>query len=405
MINEELINACEKEVKKSFENLEKISLFNTEKVLNAFKKNKIALRHFNPTTGYGYDDEGRDTLNKVFADVFCTEKAVVSPNIVSGTHAISLGLFSILYPNDTVLGITGKPYDTLQEVINGDNIGSLKDYNIKFDCIELKDDKIDKNAIKEYFLSKKKPKMVMMQRSRGYEWRNALTISDIKDAVDFLRNLGYDGVIFMDNCYGEFVEKEEPTNVGVNLIAGSMIKNVGGGIAPTGGYLAGDGVLIDAVQRRLTAPSIAGEVGSYANTYQYFYQGLFLAPHVVKEALKGSILVGAVLEKLGYKTSPDLSVAPGDIIRAIKFNTEKELVSFINNVQHFSPIDSFVNVYPWDMPGYEEQVIMAAGCFVQGASIELSADAPIKEPYIAYMQGGLTYEHVKIMLKNLELSV
>lgn len=405
MINEELINACEKEIEKSFENLEKVSLFNTEKVLNAFKKNKIALRHFNPTTGYGYDDEGRDTLNKVFADVFCAEKAVVSPNIVSGTHAISLGLFSILYPNDTVLGITGKPYDTLQEVINGDNIGSLKDYNIKFDCIELKDDKIDKNAIKEYFSSNKKPKMVMMQRSRGYEWRNALTISDIKDAVDFLRNLGYDGVIFMDNCYGEFVEIEEPTNVGVNLIAGSMIKNVGGGIAPTGGYLAGDSVLIDAVQRRLTAPSIAGEVGSYANTYQYFYQGLFLAPHVVKEALKGSILVGAVLEKLGYKTSPDLSVAPGDIIRAIKFNTEKELVSFINNVQHFSPIDSFVDVYPWDMPGYEEQVIMAAGCFVQGASIELSADAPIKEPYIAYMQGGLTYEHVKIMLKNLELSV
>ena len=403
MIDEQIILNAEKSLNILFDKLEKTSLLNTEKVLNAFKKNKIALRHFNPTTGYGYDDEGRDTLNRVFADIFGSESAIVSPNIVSGTHAISLGLFSILYPGDTVLGITGLPYDTLQEVINGENIGSLKDYNIKFDCISLNNDKIDKDKIKEYFNTHKHPKMVMMQRSRGYEWRNALTISDIQDSVNFLRGLGFDGVIYMDNCYGEFVEDKEPTDVGVNLVAGSMIKNVGGGIAPTGGYLAGDSKLIDAVHRRLTAPSIGGEVGSYANTYQYFYQGLFLAPHVVKEALKGSLLVGAVLDKLGYETSPSLSITPGDIIRAVKFNTENELISFINNVQHFSPVDSFVDVYPWDMPGYEEQVIMAAGCFVQGASIELSADAPIKEPYIAYMQGGLTYEHVKIMLKNLKL--
>lgn len=403
MIEQKIIEKAEKSLQTIFNKLEEISLFNSEKVLQAFKKNKIALRHFNPTTGYGYDDEGRDTLNKVFADIFKAEKAVVSPNIVSGTHAIALGLFALLMTGDSALSITGKPYDTMQEVISGENIGSLKDYGIKFDIIALKDNKIDKQSIKEY-LKNNNPKMITMQRSRGYEWRDAFSIDEIEDAVSFVRSLGYKGIIYMDNCYGEFVEEREPTEVGVNLVAGSMIKNIGGGLAPTGGYLAGDSVLIDAVLRRLTAPSIAGEVGSYANTYQYFYQGLFLAPHVVKEALKGSLLTGAVLNSLGYETSPDLSKKPGDIIRAIKFNTEDELVKFINNVQHFSPVDSFVDVYPWDMPGYEDQVIMAAGCFVQGASIELSADAPIKKPYIAYMQGGLTYEHVKIMLKNLSLN-
>lgn len=403
MIEQKIIENAEKSLETIFKKLDEISLFNSEKVLQAFKKNKIALRHFNPTTGYGYDDEGRDTLNKVFADVFKAEKAVVSPNIVSGTHAIALGLFALLMTGDSALSITGKPYDTMQEVISGENIGSLKDYGIKFDIIELKDNKIDKQSIKEY-LKNNNPKMITMQRSRGYEWRDAFSIDEIEDAVSFVRSLGYKGIIYMDNCYGEFVEEREPTEVGVNLVAGSMIKNIGGGLAPTGGYLVGDSVLINAVLRRLTAPSIAGEVGSYANTYQYFYQGLFLAPHVVKEALKGSLLTGAVLNSLGYETSPDLSKKPGDIIRAIKFNTEDELVKFINNVQHFSPVDSFVDVYPWDMPGYEDQVIMAAGCFVQGSSIELSADAPIKKPYIAYMQGGLTYEHVKIMLKNLSLN-
>lgn len=401
MIDEKIIEASEKELANQFENLEKISLFNTEKVLGAFKKNKIALRHFNPTSGYGYDDEGRDTLNRLFADVFKAQKAVASPNIVSGTHAISLGFYSLLRPGDTFLSISGKPYDTLLEVIDGGD-GSLKDYGINFDCIELKNNAFDKEKIREY-LKNNSPKLIFMQRSRGYEWRNALTIEEIADITDFLRAEGFGGTIYMDNCYGEFVEEREPTEVGINLVAGSLIKNVGGGLAPTGGYLAGDENLIDAVLRRLTAPSIGGEVGSYANTYQYFYQGLFLAPHVVKEALKGSLLVGSVLNKLGYETSPELGAKPGDIIRAVKFNTEEELIKFINNVQHFSPIDSFVDVYPWDMPGYEEQVIMAAGCFVQGASIELSADAPIKKPYIAYMQGGLTYEHVKIMLKNLNL--
>lgn len=402
MIDEKLIEKCERELQSQFERLEKISLFNTEKVLNAFKKHKLALRHFNPSTGYGYGDEGRDVLNAVLSDVFSAEAAIYSPNIVSGTHAISLSLYGILRPNDTFVSVTSMPYDTLAEVINGEGDGSLKDFGVKFDVIPLKNNAIDKESVKKY-LSENKPKMVFMQRSRGYEWRNALTIEDIESAVAWIRECGFDGCIFLDNCYGEFISEKEPTQVGVSLIAGSAIKNIGGGIAPTGGYIAGEEKYVKLVQNRLTAPSIGGEVGSYAFTYQYFYQGMFLAPHTVKEALKGSLLTGKVLESLGYETSPAMNENAGDIIRAIKFNTERELVAFINNIQKNSPVDSYVEVLPWDMPGYEDQVIMAAGCFVQGASIELSADAPIKKPYIAYMQGGLTYEHVKIALKNLSL--
>ena len=403
MIYDEQIKQAEQYLKKKFERLDEISTFNTEKVLNSFKKFKIALRHFNPTTGYGYDDEGRDTLNKVVADIFKAEKAVVSPHIVSGTHAISLGLFAILRPNDTFLSISGTPYDTLLEVINGKNVGSLADYSVKFDKIDLISGEFNKHAIKKYLSEEKVPKIIFIQRSRGYEWRNALSIDQIADIVAFLRENGYNGCIYMDNCYGEFINEKEPIEVGVNVVAGSMIKNIGGGLAQTGGYLVGDEKYLNLIENRLTAPSIGGEVGSYVGGYQYFYQGLFLAPHTVKESIKGSLLFGKVLEDLGYKTSPSLENEPADIIRAIKFNTEDELIKFINNIQKNSPIDSFVDVYPWDMPGYEHKVIMAAGCFVQGSSIELSADAPIKEPYIAYMQGGLTYEHVKIALKNLKL--
>ncbi|MBR2614102.1 MAG: methionine gamma-lyase family protein [Clostridia bacterium] len=401
MIDIELINKCEKELQPNFEKLEEISLFNQEKVLNAFQNNRLALRHFTQTTGYGYGDEGRDTLNAVFADVFKAEMAIVSPSIVSGTHALSLALFGILRPNDSFVSITGEPYDTLNDVIRGENNGSLRDFSVYFDVINLKDDKIDKDVVKEY-LTLNKPKMVYLQRSRGYDWRNAFTISEIEDIVKFVREVGFDGCIMLDNCYGEFVEKKEPIEVGINVIAGSMIKNIGGGIAPTGGYVVGDKKYLDLINARLTAPSIAGEVGSYANTYQYFYQGLFLAPHVVKEALKGSLLFGKVLSELGYETSPNLEVLPGDIIRAIKFNTKEELIAFIQSIQKNSPIDSYVLPEAWDMPGYEDQVIMAAGCFVQGASIELSADAPIRPPYIGYMQGGLTYEHCKIALKNMK---
>lgn len=398
-----LIEQCEIELAKKFKEFEDIALFNQEKVLNAFKDNQIALRHFSGTSGYGYDDEGREALNKVVANIFRAEKAICSPNIVSGTHALSLCLYGVLMPNDKALCITGKPYDTLQDVIYGENIGSLKDYGIEFTCIELKKDKIDKDSIKKYVEENGLPKMVYMQRSRGYAWRDAMSIDDIKETVDLIKSLGFNGCFMLDNCYGEFLDKREATEVGINLMAGSMIKNIGGGIAPTGGYVVGSAKYVDMVQNRLTAPSIGGEVGSYYSGYQYFFQGIFLAPHTVLQAVKSSYLFGAVLEKLGYETSPSLEANPNDIIRAIKFNNKEDLISFIQCIQKNSPIDSFVDALPWAMPGYEDEVIMAAGCFVQGSSIELSADAPIKPPYIAYLQGGLTYEHAKIALKNLKL--
>ncbi len=403
MIEQKLIDKCEENLQPKFKILEDIALFNQEKVLNAFQKNQIALRHFVGTSGYGYGDEGRDTLNKLFADIFRAEQAICTPNIVSGTHALSLCLFATTKPNDLILSVCGEPYDTLHDVIYGEGNGSLKDYGVSFASIPLLNDQIDYKSIKLFFEIKGFPKMLYLQRSRGYEWRDALSISQIEDFVKFVRNLGYNGLIMLDNCYGEFIEKREAIEVGVNLLAGSMIKNIGGGIAPTGGYVVGDSKYVEQVQNRLTAPSIGGEVGSYAFGYQYYYQGLFLAPHTVLQALKGSLLFGEVLNSLGYETSPSSDKLPRDIIRAIKFGNEKELISFIQTIQANSPIDSHVLALPWEMPGYENEVIMAAGCFVQGSSIELSADAPIKPPYIAYLQGGLTYEHCKIALKNLKL--
>ncbi len=403
MIDIQLLNECEKALQPKFKLLEDIALFNQEKVLNAFKKNQIALRHFSGTSGYGYGDEGKETLNKLFADIFNAEQAICSPNIVSGTHALSLCLFGTTKPGDTILSVTGEPYDTLHDVIYGKGNGSLKDYGVKFSSINLLNGQIDKQAISSYFNINGFPTMIYLQRSRGYEWRDALSISQIADLVDYVKALGYEGIIMLDNCYGEFIEKLEATEVGVNLMAGSMIKNIGGGIAPTGGYVVGNEKYVNQVQNRLTAPSIGGEVGSYMFGYQYFFQGLFLAPHTVLQALKGSLLFGEVLSALGYETSPSNDVMPSDIIRAIKFNNEKELISFIQCIQANSPIDSHVLALPWAMPGYENEVIMAAGCFVQGSSIELSADAPIKPPYIAYLQGGITYEHCKIALKNLNL--
>lgn len=401
-MNLQFIKQCEEKLQDNFNLLEDVSIFNQEKVLNAFKKNRISLRHFNGTTGYGYGDEGRDTLNRVFADVFGAESAICSPNIASGTHALSLCLFGVLRPNDVVLSISGEPYDTLKDVIYGENIGSLKDFGVEFISLPLKNGDFDYNAIKDFLLNNK-VKMVYIQRSRGYEWRDAISVNEIKKAVEFVKNLGFNECIMVDNCYGEFVEKLEPTNVGANLMAGSLIKNIGGGIAPTGGYIAGDNKYVELVAGRLTAPSIGGEVGSYAYGYRLFYQGLFLAPHVVKEALKGSLLFGKALEELGYETSPKTTSQPYDITRSIKFGDKEKLIKFIQNIQANSPVDSYVEVMPWAMPGYENEVIMAAGCFVEGSSIELSADAPIKPPFIAYLQGGLTYEHQKIALKNLDL--
>lgn len=400
---EEIVSDGLKNLSKEFSLLDDISLYNQKKVLDAFKNNRLALRHFNGTTGYGYDDEGRDTLKKVYAEVFETESCVVTPSIVSGTHAISLGLYSILQPNNKVLSVSGKPYDTLEGVISGSS-QSLSAINVTFDYISLCDADFDYVKIAEY-LRQNAVDMIYIQRSRGYEEREAISVDNIKKLVDTVRLNGFEGCIFVDNCYGEFVEKLEPTSVGCDIVAGSLIKNVGGGIAPTGGYIAGKKKYIDLVETRLTAPGICGEVGSYAFGYQYFFQGLFLAPHTVNQALKGSMLLGYIMEKLGYDTIPKSKKMPYDITRSVRLGDKDKLIKFIQSVQAVSPVDSFLKCEPWDMPGYNDPVIMAAGCFVQGASIELSCDAPIRQPYTAYIQGGLTIEHsiiaIKEILKNL----
>lgn len=403
MTVKELIKESEEKLIAHFKKADEISEYNQEKVLKAFNKRGIALRHFNATTGYGYGDDGRFALGEVFADAFGGESGIVSPAILSGTHALTVALFGVLRTGDSVLCVSGMPYDTLRGVIYGDGNGSLKDFGISFDCVELNgDDKFDKKAIeKEFNRLQKTVKMVYIQRSRGYELRDAFTIREIEDICNFVRGLGFTGCIFVDNCYGEFVEKQEPCEVGADVIVGSLIKNPGGGLAPTGGYIVGKEEYIEKIGKRLTAPSIGNEVGSYAYGYRLFYQGLFLAPHTVNQAIKGSFLIGKCMETLGYENFPKLDKTPSDITRAIRFDTAEQLCAFIQSVQEASPVDSFVTLEPWDMPGYDSKVIMAAGCFVEGASIELSADAPVKEPYTAYFQGGLTYEHCKYALKKM----
>ncbi|MDE5910771.1 MAG: methionine gamma-lyase family protein [Clostridia bacterium] len=389
-----IITNAQKKLAKAFEEVDEISTYNQQKVLEAFQFNNVGQRHFAQTNGYGYDDIGRDTLCNLFAQIFGGEKAIVSPLIVSGTHALTLALYGVLRPGNEMLAITGSPYDTLKDVIVGEGNGSLKDFGIKYSQIPLKNGKIDLNKVLSSINAD--TKLIFIGRSRGYEWRNALTIEDIAEAVKTIKKSHNDVCIMVDNCYGEFIEKLEPTQVGADIIVGSLIKNPGGGIAPTGGYICGKSQYIDKIASRVTSPSIGMEVGSYAYGYKDFYQGIFLAPHTVAQAIKGSMLVGQVYSDLGFETMPLPGEKCGDIIRSIKFDTQEQLIDFCRAIQEASPIDSNVVPFPWDMPGYEHQVIMAAGTFVAGASIELSADSPIKEPYIAYMQGGLTYEHVKI---------
>lgn len=396
----EIIKKCEQSLKKQFAALDDIALHNQKKVLEAFRKNKVALRHFYGSSGYGIGDEGRENLCRVFASAFGAERALVSPAICSGTQTITTGLFGILRPGDLMFSVTGLPYDTLRDVVQGEGIGSLADFGVKFDSIPLKSGKPDINKMIKY-LAKHDVKMLYIQRSRGYEWREALSVETIGETVKAARDAGFKGCIFVDNCYGEFVEKLEPTDVGADVCCGSLIKNAGGGIAPTGGYIAGKAKYIELIEGRLTAPSIGAEEGSYAFGYQYFYEGFFLAPHVVKEALKGSLLIGKAMDLLGYKTLPAAGKAPYDITRSVVLGSADKLVDFIQSVQTASPVDGFVTVCPSEMPGYADEVVMAAGCFVQGASIELSADAPLREPYIAYIQGGLTYEHCKIALDEM----
>lgn len=401
MTVEERIVRAEETLREKFAAIDAIALRNQEKVLNAFKEERIALRHFAPSTGYGYGDEGREVLGKVYARAFGAERAVVSPALLSGTHALTVALFGVLRPSDEVLCISGMPYDTLRGVIWGEGNGSLKDFGISFDVVPLDENgKINLPAVRE-MLARKSYKMVYLQRSRGYELRDSFTVQEIGAACAAVRESGFAGCIFVDNCYGEFVEEREPSEVGADLIVGSLIKNPGGGLAPTGGYIAGKETYVLQCENRLTAPSVGGEVGSYAYGYQLYYQGFFLAPHVVAQSLKGALLIGQCMAELGYRNYPSVDRLPPDITRAVRFDTEKQLTDFIQSVQDVSPVDSFVRLEAWDMPGYDCKVIMAAGTFNSGASIELSADAPIRAPYVAYFQGGLTYEHCKLAVREI----
>lgn len=398
--NEIFIKECEEKLKEKFTLVDEIAYHNQKKVMQAFSNNNIALRHFAGTSGYGYGDEGRDTLGKLYAEVFNTESGIVSPHLLSGTHSISVALFGLVKRGDNVLCVSGMPYDTIRPVIFGDNIGSLKDLGVNFECVELDiNGKFDFDGIKKGL--ENKVDLIYIQRSRGYELRDAFSCEEIGEVCSFVRQNGFNGCIFVDNCYGEFVEKVEPTDVGADICVGSLIKNAGGGIAPTGGYIVGKDEYIQAIGRRFTAPSIGLEVGSYEPGYRYFYQGLFMAPHTVGQAVKVSLLIGMAMTELGYKNYPSIDKVPHDITRCIEFGNADKMVNFIREVQYASPVDSYVTCEAWDMPGYDDKIIMAAGTFVSGASIELSADGPVKEPYLAYFQGGLTYEHGKYALSKI----
>ncbi len=399
-----IIQQAEELAAGAFAEISKIAYHNQKKVLEAFRNNRISARHMAQTSGYGYDDVGRDSLGRVFADIFDTEDAIVSPLISSGTHALTIALFGVLRPGDILLSVTGKPYDTLDDVINGENMGSLKDFGIKYHEIQLADTGLDFAQI-EAFLKENTPKAIFLQRSQGYAWREPLDISTIAQLRTIRDAYCPHACIMVDNCYGEFTALYEPTNYGADVIIGSLIKNAGGGLAVTGGYIAGKHQFLTQIGYRLTSSSVGTEVGSYAYGYLPFYQGVFIAPKTVSDALKGSVLAGYAFKLLGYETNPTLEKLPQDIIRAIKFGNKDHLISFCKAVQANSPIDSYVTPEPWDMPGYNHQVIMSAGTFVQGASLELTADAPIKEPYIGYMQGGLTYEHIKIALEEIVKSM
>ncbi|MDO4836815.1 MAG: methionine gamma-lyase family protein [Clostridia bacterium] len=403
MTIEERITHAEAGLKDVFARIDHMEEIGTRRVLDAFRTHEIAYRHFAPTTGYGYDDVGRDTLEKVFADLFGTEAAIVRPQIASGTHAISLCLFGLLLPGDHVLSATGKPYDTLEDIIGmGEGtapVGSLKEMGVVYDQVELTDaGEIDLDAVERAITPK--TTLVIAQRSRGYAWRPSLMPEKFAPLAAMLHEKHPGVRLMVDNCYGEFVCEKEPTHYGADVCVGSLIKNPGGGLAPTGGYVAGRKDAIERIAYRLTAPGIGLEVGSYAGSYQPFYQGLFMAPHTVAQAIKTACLAARVFEELGMTTTPPADEPRADIIQAIQMETPERLVAFCQGIQMASPVDSMALPEPWDMPGYRDQVVMAAGTFVAGASVELSADAPMRAPFTAYMQGGLTYSHGRIALKT-----
>ena len=385
-----------KDSQELFARVDAIAEENTLKVLDAMRECKVSDAHFNTTTGYAYDDIGRTKLEELYAKIFGAERALVRTQFVSGTHALATVLFGILRPGDELVSLTGKPYDTMQTVIGYENPspGSLKEFGVLYNELPMIDGKVDMDGIKNVITAK--TKMVEIQRSRGYSMRNPLSIDDIRAICDEVHRLKPDCICFVDNCYGEFVDTLEPTQAGADIMAGSLIKNPGGGIAPTGGYVAGRNDLVELTSYRLTAPGMGDELGASLSNTRLLFQGLFLAPHVVAQSIKGAIFAAGMFARLGYKTLPLPTDVRGDIIQAIELGTGENLVAFCGGIQKYSPVDSFAAPEPWDMPGYTDQIIMAAGTFVQGASIEFSADGPMRAPYNVYLQGGLTFEHAVI---------
>lgn len=393
-----LVNDSELELTNEFKKINDIELFYSNKVLESFQRNKVSEGVFNSTSGYGYNDYGRDTLEHVYSDIFGSEDAIVRNQFVSGSHALSVTLFALLRPGDLLLSISGLPYDTLHEVIGiNENKSSLKSFGIKYDQIDLVNNDFDYDKIEDY-LKNNKVKVVEIQRSTGYSTRKSLTIDKLEKVIKLIKNIAKDAIIMVDNCYCEFTEYKNPIQVGADVCVGSLIKNLGGGIAPNGAYVVGKHELIELVGERLTLPGEGREVGPTLGVNRSLYLGLFMAPSVVSSALKTAILTAYVLEKLGYKTSPKYNEDRADIVEKIEFGNKDDLIKYIQGIQAGSPIDSDAKPLPWDMPGYKDQVIMAAGCFTQGSSIELSCDGPIRKPYIAYQQGSLTYSYGKLGL-------
>ncbi|KUO96808.1 aminotransferase class I/II-fold pyridoxal phosphate-dependent enzyme [Ferroacidibacillus organovorans] len=391
-----LWRAIEKEIAPQCARIDELVDANQEKVLRAFQAVNLSDAHLFGSTGYGYSDRGREQLDHVFARSLGAERAIVRASIASGTHALSIAFFGLLRPGDELLYATGEPYDTLAPVIGlrGEGMGSLREFGVAFRTVSLSESgKLDLARI----LAAVTPqtKVIAFQRSAGYAWRRALSIAELKEAFAAIRRAHPDIRLLVDNCYGEFTEENEPTDVGADVIVGSLIKNPGGGIAPTGGYIAGTHAAIETISYRVTAPGIGAEAGSYEN-YRLFFQGLYLAPHVVGQALKGSVFAAALLQKNGYLCEPSADLLPRDLVLKIRLETPGRLLAFCRAIQANSPIDAHVKPEPWAMPGYEDPVIMAAGAFVQGASLELSADGPLRPPYTVYLQGGLTYSHVKL---------
>ena len=402
----DLIDESEKQVSSHFSQLDDTMAYNQYKVLEAFQRNNIRDMHFSWNTGYGYDDPGRDAVERVYADIFHTEAALVRPTIVNGTHALTLTLMGILRPGDEMIYCTGGPYDTLEEVIGiRPSNGSLAEYGITYSQVDLLEDgTFDYENIKKAI--NEKTKMVAIQRSKGYQTRPSFSVEQIGELIAFVKRLKPDLICMVDNCYGEFVETIEPSDVGADMTVGSLIKNPGGGLAPIGGYIAGREDLIDACGYRLTSPGLGREVGASLGIMKDFYQGLFLAPTVAAAALKGAIFAANIYEKLGFPVIPNSTESRHDIIQAVEFGIPEGVIEFCKGIQAAAPVDSYVTPEPWPMPGYDSDVIMAAGAFVQGSSIELSADGPIKPPYAVYFQGGLTWPHAKLgILMSLEYLV